>query len=77
MEKKSGSGKTIIHKGSLHIFGVFTDGRPLTLHMEIKEIDDAAHQKVFLHMIASPLPLTDVIWQQLHTEQTQFMAVAH
>ena len=68
IEKKPGAGKTIIYNLSLHLFGVFADGDPVTLNGEIKQMEDAAHGKVYLLMVASPQPKTDPVWGELYKE---------
>jgi hypothetical protein len=57
-----------------NIFGVFADGAPVTLNMEIKVIPDTPASKTFLVFIASPNPATDEVWKQLHAISNSFMA---
>ena len=61
-----------IYNVTLNMFGVFTDGAPITLNMEIKVSEDPDHQRVYLHIIASPLPKTHPVWKGLHEEQLYF-----
>lgn len=50
----------------LNIFGVFADGAPVTLNMEIKVITGKAPAKLRLVFLASPQPKTATIWKQLY-----------
>jgi hypothetical protein len=76
VEKKQTTDKGKVYNVSLHIFAVFTDGAPITLNMEIKELDDRPHQKVYLHIIASPQPKTNPLWQEMYKEQREFVVPA-
>ena len=73
IERKQTADRMPIYDLSLHIFGVFTDGGPVTLNAEIKEMEDQVHQRVYLLMIASPLPKTDPVWQELYKVQREFV----
>lgn len=73
IKKKPTVDKTQLYDVSLHMFGVFTDGLPVTLNMEIKVMEDHPHQKVYLLMIASPQPKTNPVWQELYREQREFV----
>ena len=55
-----------IYHATLNIFGVFADGAPVTLNMEIKIIEDKAAAKIYLIFIASPNPFSNEVWKQLH-----------
>ena len=54
------------YKAVLHIFGVFADGAPVTLNMDIKLIRNKPALKVYIVFIASPNPVTDPGWKQLY-----------
>lgn len=72
IEKTGGSGKDAFYNATLNVFGVFADGAPVKLNMEIKEIDDKAAAKVYLVFIASPLNKTAEIWKELRSIQNGF-----
>jgi hypothetical protein len=65
--------KYLIFDIELHAFGVFTDGAPITLNMEVKVLQDVPGQKVYLLFIVSPLPKTDALWQELYKVQREFV----
>lgn len=71
--RKPTPGNSRIFDVSLHLFGVFTDGAPVTLNMEVKELEDLASQKVYLLMVASPQPRTDPVWRELYKVQREFV----
>ena len=50
----------------VHLFGVFADGAPVTLNMEISVIKNAPAKKSWLFFIASPLKKKDETWNQLY-----------
>lgn len=50
----------------LNIFGVFADGAPVTLNMEIKVVASKASSKLRLVFLASPRPKTAGIWKKLY-----------
>lgn len=77
IEKKPTADKTYMYDVTLQMFGVFTDGSPVTLNMEIKVMEDPLHQKVYLLMIASPQPKTNPVWQELYKEQREFVMPAN
>ncbi len=77
IEKKPTTDKTRMYNVTLQMFGVFTDGSPVTLNMEIKVMEDPLHQKVYLLMIASPQPKTNPVWQELYKEQREFVMPAN
>lgn len=76
IERKKTAGKVRMYNVSLHMFGVFTDAAPVTLNMEITEMEDHPHHKVYLFMIASPQPKTNPVWQELYKEQREFVMPA-
>lgn len=71
IEKKHNAGDDIFYDGTLNIFGVFTDGAPVKLNVEIKVMNDKA-SKTYLIFIASPLDKTSNVWKELHSVQKQF-----
>ncbi|HEY2727878.1 MAG TPA: hypothetical protein VGI61_11930 [Parafilimonas sp.] len=72
IEKEKSIKDNIFYNTTLNIFGVFADGAPVTLNMEIKVIDDKAASKIYLVFIASPLDKSDKVWTELHSIQNNF-----
>ena len=61
-----------IYNASVNIFGVFADGAPVKLNLEVKVIMDAAAKRSYLVFIASPREKTDDIWKTLYRIQKEF-----
>jgi hypothetical protein len=74
--KKTAAGETI-YNVILHAFGVFADGAPVTLNMEVKVLNDLPHQSVYLLFIVCPQPKTDALWQELYKIQKEFVVPVH
>jgi len=75
IEKKNGiPPNEVIHNAVLNIFGVFADGAPVKLNMEVKVLMDAASKKTYLNFIASPREKTDNVWKELYKIQKDFVA---
>jgi hypothetical protein len=72
IEKKENAKEDIFYNATLNIFGIFTDGAPVILNMEIRMIKDKATSKIYLVFIASPLSKTDEVWKELHSIQNNF-----
>jgi hypothetical protein len=73
IEKKNDAlANTVIYNSVLNVFGVFTDGAPVTLNAEIKVLNDPKAQKTYLLFITSPKEKMDGIWQQLYGIQSDF-----
>jgi hypothetical protein len=72
IERKAFPGKEVIYDALLNIFGVFADGAPVKLNMEIRVLADAPHNKIYLVFIASPQPRTDEQWRMLYKVQKEF-----
>ena len=72
IEKAKVENSSTFYNATLHIFGVFADGGPVTLNMEIKTMDDKAASKIYLVFIASPLDKSDKVWAELHSIQNSF-----
>ena len=70
---KGSAAPASIYEITLHAFGVFTDGAPITLNMEAKVLADPADRRVYVLFIVSPQPKTAPIWQQLHDLQKNFV----
>jgi hypothetical protein len=73
IQKKPTADQSHIYNITLHLFGVFADGSPVTLNAEMKVMEDGAHQKVYLLMIASPKGKADPVWQPLYKEQRELV----
>jgi hypothetical protein len=74
VEKKKGTPKNEpAYTALLNIFGVFTNGAPVTLHADIKVLTDKVAKKVFLVFIASPQERTAAIWKELYKIQEGFV----
>jgi hypothetical protein len=72
IEKEKNAEDNVFYNTTLHIFGVFADGAPVTLNMEIKVMGDKAASKIYLVFIASPLDKSDKVWTALHSIQNSF-----
>jgi len=72
IEKEKDLEGNIFYNATLNIFGVFADGAPVTLNMEIKVMDDKAAAKTYLVFIASPLQKSDKVWTELYAIQKEF-----
>ena len=74
VEKKKGMpGNEIIYNALLNVFGVFADGAPVKLNMEVKALIDTAAKKTYLIFIASPQEKTDSVWKELYKIQKDFV----
>ena len=60
-----------IYNASMNIFGVFADGAPVKLNLEVKVLE-AAVNKLYLVVIASPLEKTAAVWKTLYQIQKEF-----
>jgi len=72
LDKDESTGKDVHYNATLGIFGVFADGAPVRLNMEIKVMNDKPTSKIYLVFIASPLNKTDKVWVTLHSIQNNF-----
>jgi hypothetical protein len=73
IERTKTTDKETVYSILLHAFGVFTDGAPVILNMEVKVMNDITGQKVYLLFIVSPQPKTDAVWQELFKVQKEFV----
>ena len=74
VEKKRGLPRSkIIYNALLNIFGVFADGAPVKLNMEVKVLTSSAAKKTYLIFIASPREKTDNVWTKLYKIQKDFV----
>ena len=73
VERKRGApADQTIYNSSLNIFGVFADGAPVKLNMEVKVLMNATAKKTYLVFIASPREKTDAVWKKLYEIQKDF-----
>ncbi|MFI5131387.1 MAG: hypothetical protein ACHQFX_15400 [Chitinophagales bacterium] len=73
VERKKGTTvQESIYDASLDIFGVFADGAPVKLNMEIKILKPGATKKTYLFFIASASEKTDPIWKTLYEIREKF-----
>ncbi len=71
VEKKKGIPETI-YNASVNLFGVFADGAPVKLNMEVKVLINTVAKKTRLIFIVSPREKTDVVWKKLYEIQQAF-----
>jgi hypothetical protein len=72
-KKKSTAANEIIYNASVNVFGVFADGAPVKLNMEVKVFMNTPAKKTYLLFIASPREKTDAVWKNLYEIQRQFI----
>jgi hypothetical protein len=72
VEKKIGTPGNDIYNARLNVFGVFADGAPVKLNMEVKVLMNAPAKKTYLIFIASPHQKTDEVWKELYKIQRDF-----
>jgi len=72
IDKNPSAGKDAHYNATLDIFGVFADGAPVKLDMEIKVMNDKAASKIYLVFIGSPLNKSDEVWATLRSIQNNF-----
>ncbi|HEV8508460.1 MAG TPA: hypothetical protein VGQ53_23855 [Chitinophagaceae bacterium] len=73
VDKDASTGKDDHYNATLNIFGVFADGAPVRLNMEIKVMKDKAASKLYLVFIGSPLSKSDEVWTKLRSIQNNFI----
>jgi hypothetical protein len=74
VEKKKDTRKNeMIYNAWLNLFGVFADGAPVKLNMEIQILPNAKTQKTYLFFIASPHEKTDDVWKGLYQVRKEFV----
>jgi hypothetical protein len=71
-KKKGIPADQAIYNASVNMFGVFADGAPLKLNIEVKVLINRNTQKTYLVIIASPFERTDAIWEELYKIQKEF-----
>jgi hypothetical protein len=74
IEKKKGTAANeIIYNASVNLFGVFADGAPVKLNMEVKVLMNTPAKKIYLLFIASPREKADAVWKKLYEIQREFI----
>ena len=76
-ERRKANKEERIYDAVLNIFGVFTDGAPVTLNAEVKVLTNITARKTYLIFITSPQPKTDAVWKQLYKIQKSFVIPAN
>jgi len=71
-EKKATAANETIYNAAINLFGVFTDGAPVKLNMEIKVMINTTAKKTYLVMITSPRDKKDPVWKDLYLIQKKF-----
>jgi len=71
--KKGTADNEIIYNALLSVFGVFADGAPVQLNMEVKVLINITTQKTYLLFIASPHKKNDEVWKELYKIQQDFV----
>ena len=71
--KENTASGEIIYTAMLNVFGVFADGAPVKLNMEIKVLANAETKEVYLVFIASPQEKTSKVWDELYKIQKDFI----
>ena len=61
-----------IYNASASIFGVFADGAPVKLNMEVQVLVDAQRKRTYLFILASPREKNDAIWETLFGTREKF-----
>jgi len=64
--KKDAPAKETVYDATVNLFGVFADGAPVKLNMEINVINNAVARKSYLLFIASPLDKKEPLWSDLY-----------
>jgi len=72
-KKKDVPDDGIIYNALLNIFGVFADGAPVKLNMEVKVLMNTETKNAYLIFIASPREKTDDVWKELYNIQKDFV----
>ena len=73
-KKKDGPPKETVYNATVNLFGVFADGAPVKLNMEINVITNPAARKTYLLFIASPRDKKEPIWNDLYAIRKKSIA---
>lgn len=58
--------KFTTYDAAVNLFGVFADGAPVRLNVEVSVIKNPVAKKTWLFFLASPLPKKDETWKKLY-----------
>jgi len=58
--------KETVYNATVNLFGVFADGAPVKLNMEINVIGNAPARRTYLFFIASPRDKKEPLWNELY-----------
>ncbi len=72
IEKKESAADETIYNAVVNAFGVFADGAPVKLNLEVKVLKNFAAKKSYLLFIVSPNEKTDNTWKELYKIQKDF-----
>ena len=61
-----------IYNASVNLFGVFADGAPVKLNLEVKVLTYLPTKMTYLYLLASPKAKTDPIWKELYGIREKF-----
>jgi hypothetical protein len=73
-QKKSKTNYTT-YNAVVNLFGVFTDGAPVKLNVEVSVIKNVTAKKTWLFFIASPLPKKNETWRQLYLIRSRSLSL--
>jgi len=66
IKKKDAPAKEAVYNATVNLFGVFADGAPIKLNMEINVIINAPAKYTYLLFIASPRDKKEPLWNDLY-----------
>ena len=61
-----------LYDAKANIFGVFADGAPVKLNLEVKVLADTPGKRTYLYILASPREKTDPTWKTLLQFRKEF-----
>ena len=64
--QKKSTANYATYEAIVNLFGVFADGAPVTLNVEVSVIENVPDKKTWMFFIASPLHKKDETWKQLY-----------
>jgi hypothetical protein len=76
VKKKATASNDAAYDATVNVLGVFADGAPVKLNMEIAVVINPATKRTFLVFLASPRDKKDPIWNDLHDIAKQGIRMA-